>query len=571
MNSNLKKIFFFLILFFLPPILVVAITFEPLFKLPTFEELINGIISFISWVAIAIVPIAIIVAAFYFLTSGGDPEKVRTAKRIIFYTIIGLIIILLARGLPAIIREIIEGPSGPPPPPAEVCNNGVDDNGNGLTDCTDHANCDGKIGPGGAKCCSNALACDQDDCVNESCSPVDWECDYANRPQCDATECSPGRMCNAAGGDCKGLEENTNVCQICGGFTWTGRGGLLNCCGNNANEDNPYEVIESTCNDGNDNDCDGLIDCADPDCAAKPVCAPPNQPPTADARVGDAPNPAGTSVTVTEGATVYFDGSTYSSDSDGTITKYEWDFKNDGVYDWNSTVTGKTTYVYSAGSYTGKLRVTDDDGATSTDTVSITVNPAPVLIASIISPSDGQIFLQGASVTFTGSVSGGVSPYAYSWSSNLDGVIGNTLTFNKSNLSVGVHTITFQVTDSAPVPVTASDTITITITNDVTPPNIQNAQVNPTSGPAGTIFTITADISDPLGVDPTTTIARIQNPDETDVAQVTLYDDGAHSDGAANDGTYGANWNSTGFPSGSYYVDITACDLIGNCGEKENI
>jgi hypothetical protein len=104
----------------------------------------------------------------------------------------------------------------------------------------------------------------------------------------------------------------------------------------------------------------------------------PKQAPVADARVGNAPNPIGTSVTVTEGATVYFDGSTYSSDLDGTITKYEWDFKNDGVFDWSSTTDGKTTYIYSDGSYTARLRVTDDDGATDTDTVSITVNPPSV-------------------------------------------------------------------------------------------------------------------------------------------------------------------------------------------------
>jgi hypothetical protein len=74
-----------------------------------------------------------------------------------------------------------------------------------------------------------------------------------------------------------------------------------------------------------------------------------------------------------------------------------------------------------------------------------------------------------------------------------------------------------------------------------------------------------------LGVDPTTTIAHIQNLDETDVAKVTLYDDGLHNDGAANDGIFGNGWNSTGFPVGAYFVDITACDLIGNCGEVENI
>jgi hypothetical protein len=33
------------------------------------------------------------------------------------------------------------------------------------------------------------------------------------------------------------------------------------------------QTHEATCNDGIDNDADGLVDCADPDCATKPACA----------------------------------------------------------------------------------------------------------------------------------------------------------------------------------------------------------------------------------------------------------------------------------------------------------
>jgi len=59
----------------------------------------------------AIVPIMVIVAAYFFLTSGGDPEKVRTAKRIIFWTFIGLIIVLLGKGIVAIIKQVLGGGS----------------------------------------------------------------------------------------------------------------------------------------------------------------------------------------------------------------------------------------------------------------------------------------------------------------------------------------------------------------------------------------------------------------------------------------------------------------------------
>ncbi|WP_440989175.1 S8 family serine peptidase [Haloarchaeobius baliensis] len=74
------------------------------------------------------------------------------------------------------------------------------------------------------------------------------------------------------------------------------------------------------------------------------------------------------SATVTVGQEVTFDGSG-SSDSDGSISSYEWSF-GDGA-----SATGQTvTHTYSeAGDYSASLTVTDDDGAESTDSVSITV------------------------------------------------------------------------------------------------------------------------------------------------------------------------------------------------------
>jgi len=115
MKTYLKIICSILLFSLLVPLFTKAITFEDPFKAKSFEELINAIADFIFWVAIVIAPLAIIIAAFYFLTSGGDPEKTRTAKRIIFYTIIGLIIILLSKGILGLIESLLFGlkpPSG---------------------------------------------------------------------------------------------------------------------------------------------------------------------------------------------------------------------------------------------------------------------------------------------------------------------------------------------------------------------------------------------------------------------------------------------------------------------------
>ena len=84
---------------------------------------------------------------------------------------------------------------------------------------------------------------------------------------------------------------------------------------------------------------------------------------------------AGNDATVEPGGTVQFSGA--ATDEDGTITKYEWDFDGDGVYEWSSTENGLDTHIYnSEGTYTANLRVTDSDGFTATDSRIITVKAA---------------------------------------------------------------------------------------------------------------------------------------------------------------------------------------------------
>ena len=74
----------------------------------SFEELLNTIVTFISWIAtIAIAPLMIMIAAFYLLTAGGDPKRIDTARRIILWTVIGLAIILFAKGLISVLKQII--------------------------------------------------------------------------------------------------------------------------------------------------------------------------------------------------------------------------------------------------------------------------------------------------------------------------------------------------------------------------------------------------------------------------------------------------------------------------------
>jgi magnesium-transporting ATPase (P-type) len=113
-----KTLFSIFLLSLLIPFLAKAITIpNPLCDpaspdcTSTFQDLIEKIINFIFYVAMAIVPIMIIVAAFYFLTSGGNPEQVNKAKKILLFTFIGLFIVLLGKGIVAIIKQVLGGGS----------------------------------------------------------------------------------------------------------------------------------------------------------------------------------------------------------------------------------------------------------------------------------------------------------------------------------------------------------------------------------------------------------------------------------------------------------------------------
>jgi len=134
-----------------------------------------------------------------------------------------------------------------------------------------------------------------------------------------------------------------------------------------------------------------------------------NQPPTAVA-----------TATPTAGAaplTVAFDG-TGSSDPDlGDTLSYAWDLDGDGAYD--DSTAAQPTYTYTTeGTYQASLRVTDSQGASDTDSVTISVgNTAPTAVINL--PTAGTTWQVGTVVNFSGSATdpqqGTLPPSALSW------------------------------------------------------------------------------------------------------------------------------------------------------------
>jgi len=94
------------------------------------------------------------------------------------------------------------------------------------------------------------------------------------------------------------------------------------------------------------------------------VVAPPNQPPSA--KLGT-PFGGNTMAHVTWNAG-------QSSDIDGSIASFAWDFNDDGVFEYDSgTQPTAVFYYYLPGSFPATVRVTDDDGASATAHASVEI------------------------------------------------------------------------------------------------------------------------------------------------------------------------------------------------------
>jgi PKD repeat protein len=124
------------------------------------------------------------------------------------------------------------------------------------------------------------------------------------------------------------------------------------------------------------------------------------------------------STAVPVGGTVTFDPRR-SSDLDGRIVEYAWDLDGDGSYFQSSNVPDPEQHTYrEAGTFTARLRVTDDDGLTGVAEQTITVSAGgTVQAAFMISPNPAR---PDQTVTFDASGSQG-DVARYEWDLDGDG------------------------------------------------------------------------------------------------------------------------------------------------------
>jgi len=192
------------------------------------------------------------------------------------------------------------------------------------------------------------------------------------------------------------------------------------------------------------------------------VVAAANQPPVA--------NPGGPYNGIA-GVAVQFNGSA-SSDPDGSIVSYNWDFGN------GTTGTGATpTTIYTeAGTFNVTLTVTDDVGETNSVSITavitaIAINQPPV--ANSGGPYNG---IAGVAVQFDGSASSDPdgSIVSYNWDFG-NGTTGTGATLTTTYNEVGMFDVTLTVTDDAGATNSVSTTVEIVA--------VDNQQ--PTANPGG--------------------------------------------------------------------------------------
>jgi hypothetical protein len=158
-----------------------------------------------------------------------------------------------------------------------------------------------------------------------------------------------------------------------------------------------------------------------------------------------------------------------SSDADGTIVSYAWSrVSGPTIFTFTSagsTATGLNNLVQ--GIYVFRLTVTDDDGSTDTDNITVTVNAEPNQVPTVNAGNDIVLTLPTNSTTLTGSGADADGTVAnYSWNrlsgpSTFTISSANTAVTTLSNLVQGIYVFRLTVTDNKGA--TATDNVTITV------------------------------------------------------------------------------------------------------------
>ncbi|MDP2922612.1 MAG: PKD domain-containing protein, partial [Candidatus Omnitrophota bacterium] len=133
------------------------------------------------------------------------------------------------------------------------------------------------------------------------------------------------------------------------------------------------------------------------------------------------------------------------------ISKYEWDFDGDGIFDAGSSKSGEVVKTYSLpGKYNAEFKVIGADGLSSSEKVLIEIeDPKGLSVKSSVLPVSGNIPLE---VNFEATVTGSNEIQKYQWDFEGNGIFDytslNSGMVKHTYCEPGVYTPVVRVTDS---------------------------------------------------------------------------------------------------------------------------
>jgi len=272
---------------------------------------------------------------------------------------------------------------------------------------------------------------------------------------------------------------------------------------------------------------------------------PPNNPPIANAGglyYGNVSEP------------IVFNGSS-SFDSDGTIVSYYWDF-NDGT---NSTNVTTIHHYTNVGIYNVTLTVTDDDGATDSNTTTVTITG--LLVKNITATPNPQNPDEHVNITCTITNTSELVDVTLNITyPNENNTVLSIYQNHIENTSLYYYNQTYNLTGIYEYFIYAYDienntaisqTYQFTI-EDLIPPEISNVNATPQIQEINGSINITATITDNIGVKEV--FLNITNPDNTTANYSMIHINGTD--------TY--YYNETYSNTGIYTFTIQATDLNDN-------
>ncbi len=109
--NNFKYVFFYLALFFMHRSEVLASTPVVVVSNPggssNLSELVENVLSWVLSVAGSIALLMLVVGGIMYITSAGDEQKIAVSKKIITWTILGLVIILASYSIIVALDKIL--------------------------------------------------------------------------------------------------------------------------------------------------------------------------------------------------------------------------------------------------------------------------------------------------------------------------------------------------------------------------------------------------------------------------------------------------------------------------------